>query len=84
MENVIHKFPGILDDTLNTSLYLLPKVEITKSQYNMIKEYLGVYGPGRQVITEGTKFYLLSDEASEDAIVRITEELKELGATYPA
>jgi len=84
MENVVHKFPDILDDTLNTPLYLLPKTEITEAQYNMIKEYLGVYGPGRQVITEGEKFYLLSDEDSEAALERITKDLAEKGQEFPA
>lgn len=84
MNNVIHKFPGMYDEDMNTELYLLPEVEITEEQYNMIKEYLGVMGPGRQVVVrEDGKFYLKSDEASEDAIARITKELAELGQTYP-
>jgi hypothetical protein len=83
MENVVHKFPDILDDNLNTPLYLLQKAELTEAQYNMIKTYLGVYGPGRQVIQEGAKYYLLSDEDSEAAIVRITNDLAEKGQEFP-
>lgn len=83
MENVVHKFPDILDDNLNTPLYLLQKTEITEAQYEMIKKYLGVYGPGRQVITEGETYYLLSDEDSEAAIARITADLAEKGQEFP-
>lgn len=84
MSNVIHKFPSFYDADMNEELYLLPTVEITEAQYNMIKQYLGVTGPGRQVIVRADgKYYLKSDEASEDAIARITKELKDKGQTYP-
>ena len=85
MSNVIHKFPSFYDADMNEELYLLPTVEITKAQYDMIKQYLGVTGPGRQVIVRADgKYYLKSDEASEDAIARITKELADKGQTYPA
>lgn len=85
MNNVIHEFPGMYHEDMNTELYLLPEVEITEAQYDMIKEYLGVMGPGRQVVVrDDGKFILKSDEASEDAIARIKEELAEKGQTYPA
>ena len=75
MSNVIHKFPSFYDTGMNEELYLLPTVEITKAQYDMIKQYLGVTGPGRQVIVRANgKYYLKSDEASEDAIARIKKE----------
>ena len=84
MSNVIHKFPSFYDTDMNEELYLLPTVEITKAQYDMIKQYLGVTGPGRQVIVRANgKYYLKSDEASEDAIARIKKELTEKGQTYP-
>ena len=84
MSNVIHKFPGLYDADMNEELYLLPTVEITKAQYDMIKQYLGVTGPGRQVIVRANgKYYLKSDEASEDAIARIKKELADKGQTYP-
>lgn len=84
MSNVIHKFPSFYDTDMNEELYLLPTVEITKAQYDMIKQYLGVTGPGRQVIVRANgKYYLKSDEASEDAIARITKELADKGQTYP-
>lgn len=85
MSNVIHKFPSFYDADMNEELYLLPTVEVTKAQYDMIKQYLGVTGPGRQVIVRADgKYYLKSDEASEDAIARITKELADKGQTYPA
>lgn len=84
MENVVHKFPDILDDNLNTPLYLLQKTVITEAQYEMIKEYLGVYGPGRQVIQEGETYYLLSDEDSDAALERIAKDLAEKGQELPA
>lgn len=84
MSNVIHKFPSFYDTDMNEELYLLPTVEITKAQYDMIKQYLGVTGPGRQVIVRANgKYYLKSDEASEDAIARIKKELADKGQTYP-
>ena len=84
MSNVIHKFPSFYDADMNEELYLLPTVEITKAQYDMIKQYLGVTGPGRQVIVRANgKYYLKSDEASEDAIARIKKELADKGQTYP-
>lgn len=84
MSNVIHKFPSFYDADMNEELYLLPTVEITKAQYDMIKQYLGVTGPGRQVIVRADgKYYLKSDEASADAIARITKELADKGQTYP-
>ena len=85
MNNVIHDFPGMYDEDMNTELYLLPEVEITEPQYNMIKKFLGVTGPGRQVVVrDNGKFILKSDEASANAIARIKKELAELGQTYPA
>ena len=51
----------------------------------MIKKFLGVMGPGRQVVVrDNGKFILKSDEASANAIARIKKELAELGQTYPA
>ena len=44
MSNVIHKFPSFYDADMNEELYLLPTVEITKAQYDMIKQHLGVTG----------------------------------------
>lgn len=85
MNNVIHKFPSFYDEDMNRELYILPEVEITEAQYEMIKTYLGVTGPGRQVIErENGKFYLKSDEKSEAAVARIKVELAEKGQTYPA
>ena len=85
MNNVIHDFPGMYDDDMNTEFYLLPEVEITENQYNMIKKFLGVMGPGRQVVVrDNGKFILKCDGASVNAIARIKKELAELGQTYPA
>lgn len=82
--NVIHNFPGMYDPDMNTEMYLLPEKEITKAQYNMIKENLGVYGPGYQVVVrEDGKFYLKSDEEVAVAEERIAAELAELELTYP-
>lgn len=73
----------MLDENMNTRLYLLPEKEITSAQYEMIKSKLGVYGPGRQVIKEGTKYFLKSDEPVEDAEARIRKELTDMGEVYP-
>lgn len=80
MENKITKFAGMYDKDMNEEMYLLPEVEITEEQYNAIKDNLGVYGPGRQVvIRHDGKFILKSDESSEDAKARIDMILVELG-----
>ena len=85
MSNVIHEYPGMYDPDMNTELYLLQEKEITEAQYNMVKQYLGVLGPGTQVIKRADgKFYLKSDEAAVDAEAKIKATLKELGQTYPA
>lgn len=81
--NVIHKFPGVYDPNLNEELYLPVKTEIISTQYTMIKTYLGVTGPGRQVVTEGSKYFLLTDEEYAAGRARIVEELAEKGQTYP-
>lgn len=78
-ENRITKFEGVYSDDLDRELYLLNKVEITEDQFTAVKETLGITGPGRQVIAEGEKFFLLSDELSDDAKVRIDEELVDKG-----
>lgn len=84
MGNVIHKFPDILDDDMNRRLYLLQSQELTKDQYDMIKETLGPIFPGRQVVVEGSKYYLLSEEDAEAALTRTKAELTAKGKTLPA
>lgn len=80
MENKITKFAGMYDKDMNEEMYLLPEAEITEAQYNAIKDNLGVYGPGRQVvIRHDGKFILKSDESSEAAKARIDMILVELG-----
>ena len=84
MENKITKFAGMYDKDMNEEMYLLPEKEITKAQFDVIKENLGVYGPGRQVVVRHDgKFILKSDEASEAAIARIKEALAEKGVAFP-
>lgn len=83
MGNVVHKFPDILDDDMNRRLYLLQSQELTKDQYDMIKETLGPIFPGRQVVVEGSKYYLLSEEDAEAALTRTKAELTAKGKTFP-
>lgn len=83
MSNVIHKFPDILDDNMNRRLYLLQSQELTKDQYDMIKATLGPIFPGRQVVVEGSKYYLLSEEDAEAALARTKAELTAKGKTFP-
>lgn len=83
MSNVIHKFPDILDDDMNRRLYLLQSQELTKDQYDMIKATLGPIFPGRQVVVEGSKYYLLSEEDAEAALTRTKAELTAKGKTFP-
>ena len=83
MSNVIHKFPDILDDNMNKRLYLLQSQELTKDQYDMIKATLGPIFPGRQVVVEGSKYYLLSEEDTEAALTRTKAELTAKGKTFP-
>lgn len=82
--NKITAFAGQLDKDMNVALYLLPTKEITKAQYDFIKENFGVYGPGRQVLDVNGTYYLKSDEASEAAIERLKAESKEKGLEFPA
>lgn len=85
MENVIHTFGGMYDADMNVELYLLAEKEITKAQYECVKENLGVYGPGRQVILRGDgKYYLKADEEASVAEERIKAELKEMDVEYPS
>lgn len=85
MDNRITDFPGMYDQDMNTELYLLNEKEILQTQYTMIKDYLGVYGPGYQVLLkEDGKYYLKSAEDATVVENRLKEELKELGQTYPA
>lgn len=61
MENVIHEFPGVYDEDMNTELYLLTEEEITEEQYNAIKEGYGVTGPDFQIVQRGEKYFLKGD-----------------------
>lgn len=56
-ENRITRYPDILDDDMNRELYLIPGQEITEDEYEVIKEYLGVTGPGRQIIEKNGSYY---------------------------
>ena len=83
--NVIHNFPGMYDVDMNVELYLPTEKEITKAKYDMIKKYLGVLGPGTQVlIKENGKYYLKADEDATVAENKIKALLNEMGQTYPA
>lgn len=61
MDNRITEFPGVLDENMNTELYLLNEAEITKTQYEAIKAGYGVTGPDFQIVQRGTKYYLKGD-----------------------
>ena len=61
MDNRIKEFPGVLDENMNTGLYLLNEAEITKTQYEAIKAGYGVTGPDFQIVQRGTKYYLKGD-----------------------
>ena len=61
MDNKITEFPGVLDENMNTGLYLLNEAEITKTQYEAIKAGYGVTGPDFQIVQRGTKYYLKGD-----------------------
>ena len=61
MDNRIKEFPGVLDENMNTELYLLNEAEITKTQYEAIKAGYGVTGPDFQIVQRGTKYYLKGD-----------------------
>ena len=61
MDNKITEFPGVLDENMNTELYLLNEAEITKTQYEAIKAGYGVTGPDFQIVQRGTKYYLKGD-----------------------
>ena len=61
MDNKITEFPGVLDENMNTDLYLLNEAEITKTQYEAIKAGYGVTGPDFQIVQRGTKYYLKGD-----------------------
>lgn len=61
-ENVIHEFPGVYDEDMNTDLYLLVEEEITEAQYNAIKETYGVTGPDFQIVKRGAKFFIKGDQ----------------------
>lgn len=61
MDNKIKEFPGVLDENMNTELYLLNEAEITKTQYEAIKAGYGVTGPDFQIVQRGTKYYLKGD-----------------------
>lgn len=61
MENVIHEFPGVYDEDMNTELYLLTEDEITEEQYNAIKSGYGVTGPDFQIVKRGSKYFLKGD-----------------------
>lgn len=64
-ENKVTKFPGVLDPDLNTELYLVVEEEITKAQFNTIKEGYGVTGPDFQIVEKGGKYFLKGDMAIE-------------------
>ena len=66
MENKITEFGGVYDEDMNTELYLLAEAEITKDQYEAIKEGYGVTGPDFQVIEKGGKYYLKGDMEIEN------------------
>lgn len=61
MDNRITEFPGVLDENMNTELYLLNEAEITEAQYTAIKSGYGVTGPDFQVVQRGSKYYLKGD-----------------------
>ena len=61
MENVIHEFPGVYDEDMNTELYLLTEDEITEEQYTAIKTGYGVTGPDFQIVKRGSKYFLKGD-----------------------
>lgn len=61
MDNRITEFPGVLDENMNTELYLLNEAEITEEQYTAIKSGYGVTGPDFQVVQRGSKYYLKGD-----------------------
>lgn len=82
-ENKITRYPGILDYDMNKELYLIPEQEITEDECEVIKEYLGVTGPGRQVIEKNGGFYLKSDEAPTAALARVKAEVAEKGGEWP-
>lgn len=61
MANVIHEFPGVYDEDMNTELYLLFEEEITEEQYNAIKSGYGVTGPDFQIVEKNGGYYLKGD-----------------------
>lgn len=61
MDNRITEFPGVLDENMNTELYLLNEAEITEAQYEAIKAGYGVTGPDFQIVQRGEKYYLKGD-----------------------
>ena len=70
-ENKVTKFPGVLDPDMNTELYLVVEEEITKDQFNTIKEGYGVTGPDFQIVEKGGKYFLKGDmeiEGVKDAV----------------
>lgn len=70
-ENRVTRFPGVLDPDMNTELYLIAEEEITKDEFDTIKEGYGVTGPDFQIVEKGGKYFLKGDmaiEAVEEAV----------------
>lgn len=78
-ENVIHEFPGVYDEDMNTELYLLTEEEITEEQYTTIKEGYGVTGPDFQIVQRGEKYFLKGDMEIELVEVIVDSCLAENG-----
>lgn len=68
------------DDNGTRVAYLIPETSITKQEYEDIVEYIGVNGPGWQVLCMKGKYVLHSDMCPDIAKERILKRLEELKA----
>lgn len=84
-ENVVHKFPDILDEDMNRELYLLTEEEIQEETYNTIKAGYGVIGPDFQIVEKNGAFFLKGDMAIEDVEECVNAALASKGieAVFP-
>ena len=79
----VTKFVGPYDKDFNDDLYLVENKEISKEQYEAVKEYLGPVFPDGQVLKDGDDYILRADQDADDVEVMVAAAVADKGGEYP-
>lgn len=75
----IRNYPEF-DDNGTRVLYLIPETSITQTEYDDIVKYIGVNGPGWQVLKIKGSYVLHSDQDATVAKTKVLARVAELKA----